>query len=155
MADETSDRNGRTYVLRETRTINRPLEEVFEYAADFSNSAEWDPGVDSAKAVEPGPVRVGSSYSLEGTFGPSTLPMHYEVVEYEPPHRVVLQGRGEKFDALDTMEFTSSSDGSTQISYTAEITLFGPLRYLGPLMSWPLDRMGKKALDGLVEALKR
>lgn len=155
MSQEANERNGRTYVLQETRTINRPLDEVFEYAADFSNSAEWDPGVDTAKAVDPGPVRVGSSYSLEGTFGPSTLPMQYEVVEYEPPHRVVLQGRGEKFDALDTMEFTSTSDGSTRISYTAEITLFGPLRFLGALMNRPLDRMGNKALDGLVEALQR
>ena len=155
MSPETSERNGRTYVLQETRTVNRPLEEVFAYAADFSNSAEWDPGVDSAKAVEPGPVMVGSLYSLEGNFGPSTLPMQYEVVEYEPPHRVVLKGRGEKFDALDTMEFTESSDGSTRISYTAEITLLGPLRFLGPLMNWPLDRMGKKALDGLLETLDR
>lgn len=155
MADENSERNGRTYVLHEIRTINRPLEEVFGYAADFSNSAEWDPGVDSAKAVDPGPIRVGSIYSLEGSFGPTTLPMQYEVVEYDPPHRVVLQGRGEKFDALDTMEFTSSNGGSTRISYTAEITLFGPLRFLGPLMNRPLDRMGKKALDGLVEALER
>lgn len=155
MAAETSERKGRTYVLHETRTINRPLDEVFSYATDFSNSAEWDPGVDSAKAVDPGPVRVGSRYSLEGTFGPSTLPMRYEVVEYEPPHRVVLRGHGEKLDALDTMEFSSASDGSTRISYTAEITLFGPLRYLGPLMNWPLDRMGQKALDGLVEILDR
>lgn len=155
MSQETSERKGRTYVLHETRTIKRPLEEVFAYAADFSNSAEWDPGVDSAKADQPGPVGVGSSYSLEGNFGPSTLPMRYEVVEYEPPNRVVLQGRGEKFDALDTMEFTPSGDGTTRISYTAEITLFGPLRFLGPLMNWPLDRMGEKALDGLVETLER
>jgi hypothetical protein len=81
--------------------------------------------------------------------------MRYEVVEYEPPHRVVLQGRGERFDALDTMEFTDWSEGSTRISYTAEITLFGPLRFLGPLMNWPLHRMGEKALDGLVETLER
>ncbi|CAN5788266.1 SRPBCC family protein [soil metagenome] len=155
MSRETSERPGRTYVLQETRTVNRPLDEVFAYAADFSNSAEWDPGVDTAKAVEPGPVRVGSLYSLEGNFGPSSLPMQYEVIEYEPPRRIVLTGQGEKFDALDTMEFTTSSDGSTTISYTAEITLFGPLRFLGPLMNGPLDRMGKKALDGLAEALER
>ncbi len=155
MSQQTHERNGRTYVLQETRVINQPLDEVFAYAADFTNSAEWDPGVDSAKAVEPGPVRVGSIYILEGSFGPSTLPMQYEVVEYEPPRRVVLTGRGEKFDALDSMEFTSSSEGSTQVSYTAEITLFGPLRFLGPLMNWPLERMGKKALDGLVETLER
>lgn len=155
MPEEDIERIGRTYVLHETRTIDRPHDEVFEYAADFSNSAEWDPGVDSAKADDPGPVRVGSSYSLEGTFGPSTLPMRYEVLEYEPPNRVVLKGRGEKFDALDTMEFMASGDGSTRISYTAEITLFGPLRFLGPLMNWPLDRMGRKALDGLVDTLER
>lgn len=155
MAGGTREQNGRTYVLQETRTIYRPLDEVFDYAADFSNSQEWDPGVDSAVAVEPGPVRVGSRYRLEGTFGPSTLPMEYEVVEYEPPHRVVLHGRGEKFEALDTMEFTRSSDGSARISYTAEITLFGLLRFLGPLMTWPLDRMGRRALDGLVENLER
>lgn len=155
MSAASDDRSGRTYVLHENRTINRPLSEVFEYTADFSNSEEWDPGVDSSKATEPGPVQVGSQYSLEGTFGPSTIPMMYEVTEYDPPRRVVLQGRGERFDALDTIEFKSAGDGATDVSYTAEITLFGALRFLGPIMNGPLNRMGKKALDGLVSALER
>lgn len=76
--------------LHETRQIARPLEEVFEFTADFANSARWDPGVSKSTKMTDGPVGVGTKYDLVAEFGSSQVPMTYEIVEYEPPTRVVL-----------------------------------------------------------------
>lgn len=155
MTEEGNQRSGRTYRLREVRIIDRPIDEVFEYASDFVNSAEWDPGVNTAEQTEPGPVRVGTRYRLVGNFGQSNIPMDYQVLEYETPHRVVLSGEGSAFDALDTMTFESAGQEATKITYQADITLYNFLRFLGPLMNWPMTRMGKRALDGLVASLEK
>ncbi len=154
MSSEEQKRPGRTYRLREVRTIRRPLQDVFEYAADFANSAEWDPGVDTAEQVGTDPIGVGTRYRLVGNFGSSTIPMEYEVIDYEPPSRVVLSGKGNAFDALDTMTFESLEPGVTRLTYNADITLYNALRLLGPLLNGPMKRMGEKALNGLVEQLE-
>lgn len=60
---------GKTFHLVERRTIARPLNEVFAYAADFANGEEWDPGVKSAQKTSDGPVGVGTTYDLQGHFG--------------------------------------------------------------------------------------
>jgi hypothetical protein len=37
-----------------------PIERVFDYLADFSHTAEWDPGVVEARQLDEGPVRLGA-----------------------------------------------------------------------------------------------
>lgn len=148
----TKPENGRTFHLEETRAIPLPVDVVFPYAADFGNSEFWDPGVDKARKVSEGPIGVGTRYQLEGSFGPRTIQMEYEITLFEPNERVVLEGGGTGFRSVDDMQFTPD-DGSTTIHYTADITLHNSLRFLGPLMNWPLKRMGERALDGLVSTL--
>ncbi len=155
MTISKTEEQGRTYVLRETRRVQRPIEEVFAYAADFSNSAEWDPGVETADQVGSGEPGVGTRYELMGHFGPSKFPMTYEVTEWNPPGRVVLEGEGDAFAAHDTMEFEDLGDGSTEITYVARITITGPAKYLGPLLNIPMRRMGRRAVDGLADKLSR
>lgn len=146
------DQNGKTFHLVEKRTVARPIDEVFAYAADFANSQEWDPGVKSATKSSEGPLGVGTTYDLVGHFGPSTIDMKYQVTAYEPDSRVVLDGAGNGFKSRDEMEFDISGEGTT-IIYTADITLTNFLRFLGPLMKGPMKRMGEKALNGLAQKL--
>lgn len=148
MANET----GKTFHLVETRRVSRPIGDVFAYAADFANSQEWDPGVKSARKSSEGTVGVGTTYDLQGHFGPSTIDMKYEVTVYEPNHRVVLEGAGNGFTSKDEMKFDKDGE-ATVIHYTADITLTNFLRFLGPLMKSPMERMGERALDGLAQKL--
>jgi dehydrogenase/reductase SDR family member 12 len=147
-------RTGNTYHLSEIRKFRRPIEEVFEYAADFANAQYWDPGVDSARQTSTGPVGVGTTYELIGHFGPGKVDMAYEITEYEKNSRVVLKGSGNGFMALDEMEF-ETTDGGTQIRYTADITLTSALRFLGPLLNGFFKKTGTRALDGLVVELSK
>lgn len=140
--------------LHEKRTIDRPLSEVFAFTADFSNAEKWDPGVVSSRQVGDGPPGVGSRYDLMVSFGSSKIPMTYEITECALDERVVLVGRGDTIEAIDEIEFMAR-DGGTLVEYTAALTFTNWIRFVAPLMSPLLARVGEKALDGLVETLER
>ena len=139
--------------LHETRSVNIPARDVFAYTADFSNIDQWDPGVVSSTKVGNDPAGVGSTYELEVKFGSSLIPMTYEITEFFPDSRVVIVGTGETLDAVDVIEFTER-DGVTRIDYTADLTFHYFFRFVAPIASPLMKRVGTKALDGLVGALE-
>ncbi len=139
--------------LHETRLIDRPIAEVFDYTADFDNIENWDPGVASSKRLDDGPVGVGSRFELMVSFGASQIPMTYEITEYQPNERVVVIGKGEKLEAVDVIEFEDQGDGRTVVDYTADLSFHNFVKYLTPVMGPVFKRVGEKAVDGLAEAL--
>ena len=145
--------NGKRMRLHETRNIDRPSPEVFDYVADFSNIESWDPGVASSEKVSDGPVGVGTKFDLVARFGASEIPMTYEVTRYEPGHRVTLVGRGGSLEAVDDIVFEPVG-GGTLVDYTAAITFHGWVRFVAPLMSPMMKRVGGRALDGLVSVMQ-
>lgn len=140
--------------LHETRQIARPIDEVFAFTADFANAEKWDPGVASSRRIgDDAPPGVGSRYDVMVSFGSREIPMTYEITEWEQDARVVLEGRGETIEALDVIEF-EPTDGGTQVDYTADLTFTNWMRFVVPLMSPVLNKVGERALDGLVESLE-
>lgn len=140
--------------LQEQRWVDLPLAQVFAYTADFSNIAEWDPGVSLSKKVTEGPVGLGTEFDLEVRFGLGTIPMRYEITEYEPDTKVVVMGRGDQLEAIDEIRF-DTQDNLTRIDYTADLTFRNSLRFLVPIISPALKKVGERALDGLAETLDR
>ena len=140
--------------LIEQRWVERAQAEAFFYTADFSNIADWDPGVVSSRRLGQGPLGVGSRFELEVEFGSGTMPMVYEITEYEPSDRVVLTGRGDKLVAIDEIRF-SQHDNMTVIDYTADLTFLNWFRHFTRFMGSSLKKVGTKALDGLAAELDR
>ncbi|HEX6299731.1 MAG TPA: SRPBCC family protein [Acidimicrobiia bacterium] len=141
--------------LHETRTINRPLEDVFSFTADFSNAETWDPGVESSNQVGDAPPQVGTEYELMVNFGSNRIPMRYVITALDPRSRVVLEGHGETLSAVDEILF-SATDTGTLVDYTADLRFENWIRFVEPLLAPFLRRVvGRRALDGLVEALER
>jgi carbon monoxide dehydrogenase subunit G len=140
-------------VLKEELVVDRPLEEVFVFIGDFANAERWDPGVASSRALTEGPVGVGSRYALTVVFNRRRLPMTYEVTAYESPRRVELHGTGSTVRALDDIRFEPTERG-TRIRYTADLRLRGPLRLGEPLLRSRFEEVGRRAMEGMREALE-
>lgn len=140
--------------IHETRLIDRPIDAVFEYTADFGHIADWDPGIASSNPVGDDAVGVGSQFELDVAFGASRIPMVYEITDYEPNQRVVVVGRGEKIEAVDEILFTEQG-GQTLVDYTADLTFHNYVKYLAPFMGSMFKKVGERALDGLKEALEQ
>ena len=132
--------------------VRRPVDEVFAYLADFSNTEEWDPGVVSAKKRGDGPVTTGTQFEVVSRFLGQELPLDYQIVQYDPPSRVVLEAENENLRSVDTITFEKTARG-TRLTYDANLTLKG-IRYLGDFaLHLAFQWIGRRGLDGLRAAL--
>lgn len=138
--------------IRKEIEVQRPLGEAFAYVADFSNAAEWDPGVVEARQLTEGPVRVGSEFDVVALFRGRRQRFRYVVTELQPERRIVLAGDGEKATSVDEVAFEPAG-GGTRISYVADIRLKGLLRPAGLLLAPVMRKMGEEALAGLKSVL--
>jgi dehydrogenase/reductase SDR family member 12 len=134
--------------LHHVVTVPRPIGEVFAFVADFSNLPEWDPGITRSSLVGPGPVGTGSEFEVVSVFAGREVVMRYEVVTFDVPHRVVLEGHGSTIRAVDDIEFQEVG-GGTEIDYTADFALRGPLRFVQPVFRPAFTRVGRRAMAGL------
>ena len=132
--------------------VRRPIDEVFAYLADFSNTQEWDPGVVSAKKRGDGPVAMGTQFEVVSKFFGQELPLDYQIVQYDPPSRVVLEAENDNLRSVDTIAFEKTARG-TRLTYDANLTLKG-IRYVGDFaLHLAFQWVGRRALEGLQEAL--
>ncbi len=140
--------------LHERIETRLDVDDAFAYVADFANSQEWDPGVDSAERIDDGPVGVGARYRLGVHLAGRVAPMEYRITAFEPPHRVVLQGEGSGVTAIDDIRFERAGD-MTKIEYIADIRLGGLLRFLQPLLGGAFRRLASNAVGGMRSELDR
>ncbi len=138
--------------LKESVLVERPLDYVFRYTSDFSHIQEWDPGVVSSALCRPDKTAAGTAYDLVLRFGPFRPKMTYEILEYRPFSKVVLQGRADSFSATDTIVFTRTASG-TQIDYQADIRFHGVGNHMERILSPVMKQIGKKAMAGLEKKL--
>ena len=138
--------------LHEVIDVPCNLSEAFHFTSDFGRIEQWDPGVVASEKLTPGPIREGSQFKVVIKAALGSSEMHYTILQYEPPHRVVLEGTGETVHALDDIRF-SVINGKTQIDYMADLTLGGVAGKLGFLLDKALERVGKRAMAGLRRAL--
>jgi carbon monoxide dehydrogenase subunit G len=137
--------------IEETILTARPRDEAFAYVADFTTTAEWDPGIESAVRTS-GDGGVGTTFDLEATFMGRTVPVTYEVLEVVPGERFVIKGENDSFVGVDTITF-HDRDGATEIVYAAEFTMKGIARFIEPLLRPTFRKLGRKAVGGLDRAL--
>jgi NAD(P)-dependent dehydrogenase (short-subunit alcohol dehydrogenase family) len=141
--------------LNEQIIVNRDIDGTFDYVSDFTTIEQWDPGVVESRKLTPGKTGVGTQYLLTLRYGIFRVVMSYTIVEYQAPHKIVLQGKGTSFSVRDTIEFKSESPHQTKIVYQADLSFTGFSHRISPLFKGRLDRIGKQALAGLEKAFNR
>jgi carbon monoxide dehydrogenase subunit G len=147
-------REGDAAVARYVDAIDLPVsvEEAFDYLADFSRTAEWDPSVVEATRLTPGTVRLGSSFRVSVSFLGRRLPLEYRITEFERPSRLVLSGSDSSLRSIDEITFVPRP-GGTRVTYEARLELTGIRRLADPILDVLFQRIGRLAVRGLRERL--
>jgi len=138
------------HVVRTVTTSWSP-EQAFTYMADFSHTAEWDPGVAAATRVNGGDVGRGSAFDLTVLVGGRRVPMRYEITDYVPG-RVTFSSRSRAIESVDTVT-VDSKEGTTKVTYDARINFRGPLRLADPLLALGFRGVAERAIRGLEHRL--
>ncbi len=129
------------------------VEAAFDHVADFTTSAEWDPGITAARRLDDGPIGLGSRFEVRLALGPVTVPLVYEITTYERPHRVVLTTRGALHRGEDDVRFAATEQG-TEVTWNALFALRGPGLLVDPLLGVGFRRTADKAVEGLERSLR-
>ena len=141
-------------MARYVDAIDLPMsvEEAFDYLADFSRTAEWDPSVVEARRRTRGKVRLGSSFRVSVSFLGRRVPLEYRITEFERPSRLVLSGGDASLRSIDEVTFVSRP-GGTRVTYEARLELTGIRRLADPILDVLFQRLGRLAMRGLRERL--
>jgi carbon monoxide dehydrogenase subunit G len=130
----------------------RSPEEAFAYLSDFTNAAEWDPGTVQSERLGEGPLGEGAEFRLVAAFLGRKTTLTYRITEYQAPRAVTFRGENSTVVSLDRITF-EPSDGGTRITYSADLTLKGALKFADPLLALAFKRVGDQALAGLRETI--
>jgi dehydrogenase/reductase SDR family protein 12 len=138
--------------LHETITVERPRDECFAYIADFTTTPEWDATAFAAQQTTPGPVAVGTVFSVRCRLPVGSVTITYTVTEFEPGTSITLQGECWLFEAVDSIRFDATAQG-TRIDYRADFSYRMPFAAVEQALRPGMQRMGRKALRGMARAL--
>jgi len=133
---------------RDTVESNRPQVATFAYMAEFANIGAWDPTAAEARPLQEGEPGLGSRFFVRVHWLGRDLPLTYEIVEFEPPQRLVLRAENATSVSEDTVEVEPHGEGST-LTYDAGVSLKGRARLLDPLLGLAFRRLGANAAAGL------
>jgi hypothetical protein len=139
--------------LHKTVVVEKPLDVVFDYLADFTTTTDWDPGTVTTVRRH-GDGGVGTTYLNTSTFLGRTTQLTYVVDELVDQQLIQLRGENKTIIAVDTLTFRSVASG-TEVAYAAEFTFKGISRIAAPLLKPAFERLGNEAEAGMRKALNR
>lgn len=131
------------------RLMHVPPARVFEVLTDASAYADWVVGSDTVRATDPDWPAVGSRFHHRAGFGPFKVNDHTEVVENDPPRKLVLHARARPAGTAKVAMRLQAVPGGTRV--TMEETAGDPLSRLAinPLTDWIVHLRNREALRRL------
>jgi carbon monoxide dehydrogenase subunit G len=136
-----------------TVIIQRPVEEVFAFLADFENVPKWNYAIVQTTKASPGPVRVGTTYRQIRS-EPSRSEEGFEVTVLEPPSRLEVQGQIGPFRARISYLLEPSGSG-TRLRNAVDLESSGPLTLVAPLATSRVKHAVAANLDTLKHIMEK
>ena len=136
-----------------TRTfrVNKTVEMVVAYLADFGNAAVWDPSIESSTRLDSGPVNVGATWkTVSKAMGRSTE-LTYRLERLEPA-RVTLVASNKYATSTDDIT-VRPIEGGSEITYATQVELRGMAKMAEPLVQRELERLGDETAEGITAAI--
>ncbi|HEY4608059.1 MAG TPA: SRPBCC family protein [Ilumatobacteraceae bacterium] len=130
----------------------RTPQAAFAYMADLRNFAEWDPGVARVTQIDGSGGGPDASFDVVVISGRREMTLRYVTMQYEDPRLVVIEARSRMLTSIDRIAIAASGIGCL-VTYDAELTFNGPLRYVDFVLKPMFKRIGDRAARGLVRAL--
>lgn len=130
--------------------IGRPVEDVFDFAADERNEPRYNRRMVRAEKLTPGPIGVGTRFRADMKAIPRPTEMTTELTGFERPRSLTLTTRLSWMDIEGRLTFDPVPEG-TRMRWQWELHPHGLLRLAGPL----IGSMGRRQEQVIWTNLKR
>jgi uncharacterized membrane protein len=135
-------------------TIDRPLETVAEYAANPENAPEWYENIKSADWITPKPLAVGSKIAFKAQFLGRALAYTYEIKEFVPGQKLVMQTAEGPFPMETTYTWDSVTTGKTRMTLRNSGKPSGFSKLFAPMMATMMKKANNKDLKKIKKILE-
>ena len=123
--------------LSGTTTINAPRPTVWKFLTDVQAVAQCAPGVESVEVIEP-----NKKFRATASVGFGSVKVKFsgdgEWVEMDEPNRAVVKGHGKApgsaADVSAEMILSDTSDGGTEMKWSAEVNIMGSIASIASRM---------------------
>ena len=136
-------------VIENSVVIERPIDEVFDFAADMRNELKWNPDVESMEKVTEGPVGLGTRFNAKWHTSP---PLTTECTHFDRPRSFSYHNGGPiEVELKITLEPTPRG---TSLTSRFGATPHGFFRLIFPVFLIILRRQEKANLVNLKRVLE-
>jgi uncharacterized membrane protein len=118
--------------------IRRPATEVYDYVTDVERIPEWQhvAGVRKVTRHDPGPLQIGSRFTMERTSRGNTATIDATVTALEPGRRFDFHTVDDDGFVGDFSTTLSGADGSTNLHWSVRMEPAGMMyRMLQPMIA--------------------
>ncbi|KGM45004.1 SRPBCC family protein [Neobacillus niacini] len=134
--------------------INRPISQVSEYASNPDHAPEWYVNIHSAEWRSPKPLSIGSQIAFKAKFLGRELAYVYEIVEFVPGKKLVMQTSQGPFPMETTYTWKAISDNQTRMILRNKGNPMGFSKIITPFMSFMMKKANMKDLKKIKEILE-
>ena len=134
--------------------IDKPREQVADYAANPDNAPEWYKNIKSVEWVTDPPVAPGSKIAFVAHFLGRRLAYTYEVVDLVPGRKMVMKTAEGPFP-METIYVFEDEGGGTRVTLRNRGKPSGFSALAAPLMALMMRRANTKDLAALKAHLER
>ena len=134
--------------------IKSPVERVSEYAANPDNAPEWYVNIDSAEWLTEKPLNHGSRIAFKAKFLGRELAYIYEIVEYVPGMKMVMQTSEGPFPMKTTYIWEAIDSNTTLMTLRNQGEPSGFSKLISPFMATMMKKANMKDLKkikGIIE----
>jgi uncharacterized membrane protein len=135
--------------------IDRPCDHVARYAADPSHAPDWYVNIDSVRWLTGPPVTTGSRVTFVARFLGRRLEYTYEIVEYDPGHRLVMRTAQGPFPMETSYTWQPHSAGRTTMTLRNRGEPAGFAKIGAAAMAAAMRRANRKDLSRLKTLLEQ
>ena len=125
--------------ITQSVTVNRSVEEVWDFIGDFENTTRWSRGVLEARQTSDGPLGIGSTLqTVVKAFGRRRT-ADYLVTEYEPNHAFAFEVTSGTMTSRARFSVEPAGAG-TRLTASGEAEARGLYKLLAPILVRTLKR---------------
>ncbi len=135
-------------------TINKSINEVYEYASNPDNSPEWYKNIKSAEWKTPKPLVIGSMVAFVAHFMGRKLSYTYEFTELIAEQRLVMKTAEGPFPMETTYTWTTIDTQTTKMTLRNKGNPTGFSKLFAPLMATMMKKANTKDLINIKKIIE-